>query len=158
MSAQNIEKMVMQENTDKLIKGLRHTKDSVCRKLCGKGLISFKIHQDSLEGKSGIDFIISTLQDRVENDSGAYYKYFEVLENDSALEYLKRWLEKDRLSKVSQSSSGTKLDFEENALQTRIPGSPVLALPGPICANNHELQFKEYLSLSTCPCLLVATL
>ena len=69
ISGQKYEKMVMKENTDTLIKGLRQAEDKICQKLSGKGLISYAICQECLEGKSGIDTIVSALQDRVENDS-----------------------------------------------------------------------------------------
>ena len=150
MSARNFEKIVMKENADKLTLGLRQVKDSICRKLCSKGLISNEIRQ--AEGKPGIDSILSALQDRVENDSRAYYEFLKILENDPALTYLKVLLEEDRLSKVSQANS-TKSAliatphsmFEETAQQRRILGSPALAPQGPTCANN---QFKENPSLS----------
>ena len=54
---------------------------------------SYSICQDCLEGKSGIDTIVSTLQDRVENDSGAYYEFLKIIEHDLGLIYLKDLLE-----------------------------------------------------------------
>ena len=154
MSAQKYEKMVMKENTDTLIKGLRQAKDEICRKLCGKGLISYSIRQDCLEGKSGIDTIVSALQDRVENDSGAYYEFLKILEDDLGLKYLKDMLEEDRLSKVSQVSTKSALKaepdsmFEETAQQRRILGSSAFSLQGPRCANSQEVQFEKNPSLS----------
>ena len=91
-------------------------KDSICRPLCSKGLISYSICQDCLEGKSGIDTIVSALQDRVENDSGAYYEFLKILEDDLGLHYLKELLEDDRLSKASQASTKSALKAETDSM------------------------------------------
>jgi len=104
MSACNIEKMVMEYNNDKLIKGLRQAKDSICRELCSKSLLSYNVRQDCLEGKPGIDFIISALQDRIANDSEAYYEFLNVLKNDPGLKYLVDILESHRKAMEEKTS------------------------------------------------------
>ena len=153
MSARNVVNEVMKESTDKLIKGLWQAKDSICQQLCSKCLISYSICQDCLEGKSGIDTIVSALQDRDENDSGAHYEFLKILEDDLGLHYLKELLEDDRLSKASQASTKSALKaepdsmFEETAQQRRNLGSSAFALQGPSCANNQG-QFQENPSLS----------
>jgi len=126
----------MTKNNDKLTCGLRQAKDSICRKLCSKSLLSYDVRQDCIDGKSGIDSTISALQDRIKNDSKAYYEFLEVLSDDPALKYLVNILEEDRKALEEQARQPkdicksvviTQPDSisEENSPQRKYPDSTI---------------------------------
>ena len=100
MADTSVECLAMRACNDKLCKAFMQAKDTLCRQFYAKKLLSGSLHSKCND--SGVvteNFVmemVKALENRVENDSKAYYTILDVLTNTSGMDYLEDILEKEK--------------------------------------------------------------
>ena len=78
--------------TDRLCRGLKHAHKTLCRKFLAKHLITFQVvhmcNNNNVNRDIFVHAMMTTLQDRVRNETNTYYTIIDILKAEIGISYL----------------------------------------------------------------------
>lgn len=121
-SNRNVEHEVLLWATDKLQKAFRSSIKTLAGRFYGEGLLTTEVKRACSTGQdSCVESVVSSLQDRVNNEPPAYYQILEIVKSETGVSYFADHLER-RKSEIEEEIRATekRKETEMRAAQKKI--------------------------------------